>query len=517
MLGQADMSLLPSLLADNVLLEVGNQSLERGSGGFGGAVLIENHFPKKIFSEKLIFTVGSFGTIKAANDIYFRRKKWHFRNRLFYEFAENNFPFEFQGDKRRQNNAQSQKYGQMTEATFDRNERERFSLKVWTQNNFRNLPPPMTVPVGHDSQKDDFQRVIFSHQKRGANFNSKNSLAFFRETLFFQNPVADISSKSTIYSLHQRSDFSFSVKKITFETNLQNALQFAESNAYSSRVQRLQTSFFAKAEKEGEKTDFSLMMRGESIDLNQLMLLPSVRVKHQFSRKTIFDVQIGLNGRFPTMNDLYWQPGGNPNLLPERGLQAQAACGLMIVQSDKLQISTKAVYFEQVIHNRIQWIPGFAGFWQPVNLKNVRSNGAECSIETHTRFGKNVFYANFQYALTRSRVIASDFPNDNTLGKQLIYTPLHNFKANFSFQRTNTGLRIDYQAYSRRYTDGNNSTWLLPYAVADLSLWQTFFAQKKPSCTLILQCRNITNAVYQSMAFYALPGRNFLLSVRFEF
>jgi iron complex outermembrane receptor protein len=302
---------------------------------------------------------------------------------------------------------------------------------------------------------------------------------------------------------YRHTDFSFIA---------QNSYYKAFTNNFEKKSERFHHAFFFKMNHEKKNFYTTLMLRFEGLNFENLMFLPSGSLRAKVSEKLILETQIGLNGRFPTMNDLFWQPGGNPNLKAERGFQAQQVFLWTVFRNKFEKFVLKAVYFDQIINNRIQWIPAFAGFWQPVNLKTVRSNGLEISVEGEKKFKKTRLFVQFQYALTKSRSIKSDLFDDNSLGKQLIYTPLHNFKGNFSFEKESYGARFDSQAYSRRFTDADNIYWLLPYFIADISCWKKF-SYKKFSVTGIIQCKNIGNANYQSMAFYALPGRNWQFSL----
>ncbi len=512
MLGQLDLSLLPAFLADNVVLLHGNASMEKGSGGFGGAIELKNRLPEHIFHEKVYFSYGSFQNVKTANDFFLKNKKIAFRNRFFWEFAENNFPFRFQGENRKQMHAQNRKIGQLSEIFFQKSPKVSLTFRLWTQKNARNLPPPMTSRQAQDRQNDESERLSLDYFFFDEKKTFRTQIALMRERLLFENPTAQIFSDSKILTGFHRCELTRVYGQTDFSFILQNAYYKAFTNSYEEKNERFQNVFFFKINRESTHFYTTWQVRVEGINFENLLLLPSVSIRAKISEKLISETQIGLNGRFPTMNDLFWQPGGNPNLKAERAWQAQEALLWTIFRSESEKLALKTVYFEQIINNRIQWIPAFAGFWQPVNLKTVRSNGFEISAEGEKKFINARLYAQFQYALTKSRSIKTDFFEDKSLNKQLIYTPLHNFKANVSVEKNSYGARFDSQAYSRRFTDADNNFWLLPYFIADISIWKKI-TRKNFSLTVIFQCKNVGNVMYQSMAFYALPGRNWQFSL----
>ena len=56
--------------------------------------------------------------------------------------------------------------------------------------------------------------------------------------------------------------------------------------------------------------------------------------------------------RLPTLNDLYWSPGGNPNLKPEEGFTYEGSFELKIPYHHFL-LETEMTYFNKNITN---WI-----------------------------------------------------------------------------------------------------------------------------------------------------------------
>ena len=79
--------------------------------------------------------------------------------------------------------------------------------------------------------------------------------------------------------------------------------------------------------------------------------------------------------RFPTINDLYWSPGGNENLNPENGYSTDL--GLLWTKD----LSNTQLYFEPTIYSRwidnwIIWQPT-GTYWSPMNVKKVWNRGIE--------------------------------------------------------------------------------------------------------------------------------------------
>lgn len=77
------------------------------------------------------------------------------------------------------------------------------------------------------------------------------------------------------------------------------------------------------------------------------------------------------NYRFPTLNDLYFQPGGNPDLQPEHGFTYDGGVSFAFAKEGRYAVHGEATWFDSYIDDWILWIPlgGKQDFWTPKNLK----------------------------------------------------------------------------------------------------------------------------------------------------
>ena len=85
----------------------------------------------------------------------------------------------------------------------------------------------------------------------------------------------------------------------------------------------------------------------------------------------------GYNYRIPTLNDMYWQPGGNPNLKPEKGFSSDISVMTEPIFGN-VSLKLEATYYYMNIDVWIMWIGQDKGStWDPVHLCHVISLGSE--------------------------------------------------------------------------------------------------------------------------------------------
>ena len=177
--------------------------------------------------------------------------------------------------------------------------------------------------------------------------------------------------------------------------------------------------------------------------------------------------------------------------------------------------STHSSTFNTYIKNLILWIP-IEGIWTPLNQKEVWSRG----IETDLKLSKTVqnLKLNFElhYSFNPSTLEKkADNETDAILGKQLIYTPKHQVKALFSLQHSLGRLSLEQLFVGKRYTMADNMSWLDAYPLTNLIL-SSSLKKENQNWGLNFRLNNVFNQKYQSMENYALPGRNYQISIHYN-
>ncbi|MBK7667946.1 MAG: TonB-dependent receptor [Sphingobacteriaceae bacterium] len=215
--------------------------------------------------------------------------------------------------------------------------------------------------------------------------------------------------------------------------------------------------------------------------------------------------------RLPTLNDLYWNPGGNPNLKPEEGYTYEGSFEIKLPYKHFL-LETEMTYFDKNISNWIYWVPGAGGNPTPINLMKVYSRGTETSSRISYTFNKLKTQIGFNSAYVLSTSTESNLENDASVNKQLIYTPRYNYGGNFSltYYKFNISYYHNYIGY--RFTTSDNTFWLKPYHFANLKIgYQTSF--QKLTLVTSLHINNLFNSNYMVMAQRPMPLRNYEISL----
>lgn len=221
---------------------------------------------------------------------------------------------------------------------------------------------------------------------------------------------------------------------------------------------------------------------------------------------------ISNNGRIPAFNDLYWIPGGNPNLKPENAVNFDigAIYGFEFIGNNIFDIN----YTNISMKDKITWVynPQIQ-LWNPVNIGKSESNIFSINLKSYYKINRNISLSyQINYTYNKSKKLNEDYPGDLSLNKQIAYIPLQLLKFNIHFDYKDAGFNLFYNLIGKRYTDAENSASLNQVSVLDGNIFYNFdFYYLKARLTL--EINNITNSDYSIMQGYPMPLRNYLIKL----
>ncbi len=248
-------------------------------------------------------------------------------------------------------------------------------------------------------------------------------------------------------------------------------------------------------------------------------LTPSLGAEYHIAQRNRFALTakgaISRSYRVPTLNERYWLELGNPNLLPESGLNIEAGLASNLVFSDNLSLTAEATVYHNRVDNWTYWNP--TNNYHVENLQLVVARGGE--LTASLAYVRNNWRAGLRagYALTHSsQERAYDNYSQDVIGKQLVYVPIHTETINAYVQRGQTRLTVQTQASSRRYITFDNTQFFKGVALVNVLLETTTKLGPVP-IRLQGQVNNVFDALSISVKRNALPGRNWALNLIINF
>ena len=529
-LGQVDFSTIPVFLADDIDLKWGSGT-SNNSGGLGGSVNIDS---KNAFGKGLILdvkqTYGSFNTWGSFVTAGYCGKRVSFRVKAYRNSSDNDFEYYNRGiyppKTMRQQNADFVDYGVMPELSVMLNHGI-LSITSWNQWNDRNLPPIMPNVYSVSTEewtRDNFSRNILSYklfwdsgklQLKSAAFVERQR--YFLEVRSVLNNVliTDTATDNTALVLHQIADVE---QRLYASWKIKGKLQWdrerVNSNNYVDVKRRdMLSSYVAIEGNPLEQADLSVTARYDVVDGKSMGVFPTATFSYHFPKGFGATLGYSHNYRNPSLNDLYWRPGGNPDLLPENGRTVDLAFSYNF-NNDGVKLDLRTGAYASRVENWIQWVPTSYRYWVPQNVALVFARGIESHVDFKYTYGdwKTSLSGNYVFTAT-----TDESPKANSLGisgKQLIYIPRHH---------GNMFLNVRWKTWDLSYTlevTGMRSTSyadfyamdLKPYVLHHLALGKQF---GKFRCEL--RCNNLTDRDYQNVLWRPMPGRSFEVMLNYRY
>jgi vitamin B12 transporter len=537
-LGLSDFSLNSVGMADQVDVVFGLPSLAMGSGGLGGAIVMRTE-PEFIFYEglqrhMLSQEIGSFGTSRSAYQGTYGSENLQGKTRLNFNTGRNDFPFANTAlagsPEQRLENASFRQFSAMQEVFIGDYGGRRLTAGAWVYDMDRELPPTMLTVNAGERQRDRGIRTRLAYERpTSRNFAINAQAAWFREELDYRNLQASIhsvtrSDRFIAYGGWTRNGNTHYVQAPRFffdGVDLRIMHDRVRSEGYPAGQQQTQATLATRGGLRIEDLlTLNLQLRQELYDQGLSPLLGFLGANLRWKRGTLL-LNGGRNYRIPTLNDLYWQPGGNPNLLPEENWSGEAQFSWMIRHWRKpYSLFLNVGGYLNRVDNWILWVPGNAAFWSPENVQRVGVRGLEAELKLKSYrldIMRLLLDGRLSYSFTRSTVLGTTNPNDASLGKQLIYTPVHTANAVLRLRYGRWHLRYQHEWVGPRFTTRDNSEQVAGFSLGNVHAGHFFPLKDHSRITLQAGLRNIWNASYQNIAWRPMPGRSFFVRLQWEF
>ena len=533
MLGQVDLSLVPNNFYSHATMNYGGSSLENTSGALGGAINLFSH--KNKAGEKISFmqTAGSYKTFSSSLNMNLGTEKFRSLTSAHLNSSENSFSF--------YNNAIiPPEWQEQQDASFyNRGFTQSFSYRLsayheleaitWNQWNFREIPSIMSSQ-DQDSHKEE-QTSFTSRNILRWNFHKKNSLLQVKAAWFYEDldyllvTTSSADPEDTVTFIHSDNKTNSGIVKakltqilgrgwiISSELNM--ALQRVSSNNYSDLKKRDDFGLFMRVSKSFlQIASIELLLREQFVDNSLKPPAPFAGISVKPFRKQELYLRFNANYNYniPSLNDLYWYPGGNENLKPEEGIQYEGSVTYMKKLSDAFGLKGEISGYDSYINNWIQWVPTEYRYWTARNIASVHARGLEASLQFNGQKRNFEYKLITRYSYTRSTNESDAAAEGDYAGRQLIYVPLQsgNIFAFASFKKFT--FTWNTQFTGKRNTSLNEESFysdVLPaYLLSNITLGKTFDLGKI-SLEAKFGINNLLNASYQAILWRPMPGRNY--------
>ena len=560
MLGMTDFSMIPSYFIDDASLLHGTSSVNETGGGMGGAVKLSTR-PAECdgFGVQYIQGVGSFRTFDEFLRLTYGDDHWQVSTRAVLSTSPNDFEYRNHDKKEniydedmnivgqyypteRNRSGSFRDFHLLQEAYYNTGRGNRFGLNGWYINSNRELPM-LTTDYGNATDFDNRQREetfrgILSWDHLGEQWKVATKAGYIHTWMAYDykrdvgnGTMAHMTrSRSKIDTFYGQAEGEYYIgNEWLFTANLathQHIVQSEDKNIIRQdgnkaivgyRKGRAELSGVLSAKwRPTDRFGISATLREEMYGTEWTPLIPALFVDGVLSRRGNITAKASLsrNYRFPTLNDLYFLPGGNPDLKKESGWTYDAGVSFAVGKESVCSFTGSASWFESYIHDWILWLPTVKGFFSPKNVKDVHAYGVEAKANLAVALSREWHLGlDGSYSWTPSINEGEPMSEaDRSVGKQLPYIPRHSANLTGRISWRSWSFLYKWCYYSERFTMSSNDLTLtgkLPeYFMSNITL-EKALSFSWADISLKGTINNLFDEEYLSVLSRPMPGINF--------
>lgn len=560
MLGMTDFSTIPSYFIDQASLLHGTSSVNETGGGLGGLVKLGTvpDAPEGVHAQ-YVQGIGSFRTFDEFARITYGSEYWTTSTRVVYSSSPNDYKYvnhdkkvniyddnhniigQYNPTERNRSGAYSD-FHLLQEVYYNTGRGDRLGLNAWYIRSNRELPM-LTTDYGDERGFENRQRehtfrgvLSWDHLRsnwkmtlRGGYIHTWMAYDYRRE-LSPDNWSTMTRSRSRVNTFFGQAEGDYSPSRQWYLTaNISAHQHLVRSEDKNIILQdgdraivgydkgRIEFSGSVSAKWQPvERFGVSAVLREDMYGTRWAPVIPALFVDGVICERGNITARasISRNHKFPTLNDLYFLPGGNPNLRSESGWTYDAGISFATGKAGVFSLDGSVNWFDSRIDDWIIWLPTTKGFFSPRNVKKVHAYGVEIKANlTVQPFKGWLLDLNGSYSWTPSindgeKMSAAD----QSVGKQLPYVPRHSSSFTGRLSWRSWSFLYKWAYYSERYTMSSNDYTLsghLPaYFMSNISL-EKGLSFRPMDIQLKVSVNNLFNEDYLSVLSRPMPGINF--------
>ena len=560
MLGMTDFSMIPSYFIDDASLLHGTSSVNETGGGLGGAVKMSTSpAQNEGFGLQYIQGVGSFKTFDEFLRLTYGNNHWQVSTRAVLSTSPNDYKYRNHDKKEniydeemnivdqyypieRNRSGSYRDFHLLQEVYYNTGRGDRLGLNAWYINSNRELPM-LTTDYGEEMDFDNRQReqtfrgiLSWDHLRSNWKVAAKAGYIYTWMAYDYKRDVGNgimahmTRSRSKINTIYGQAEGEYYIgKKWLFTASVSAHQHIVESQDKNIILQEgnkgIVGYYRARFELSGsasikwrpiERLGFSAVIREELCGKEWTPIIPAFFVDGVLSKagNITAKASISRNFRFPTLNDLYFLPGGNPNLRKESGWSYDAGVSFAVGKAGIYSLRGSASWFDSYVHDWILWLPTTKGFFSPKNIKDVHAYGVELQANLDVALSKEwALSLDGTYSWTPSINHGEPISAaDQSIGKQLPYVPKHSSTITGRISWRKWSFLYKWCYYSERFTMSSNDislTGKLPdYFMSNISL-EKILSFRWADLSLKGTINNLFNEEYLSVLSRPMPGINF--------
>jgi vitamin B12 transporter len=515
-LGQTDFSILPIGGFDELQLHLGSGGALYGTDAIGGAVHLNS---KLMFGQGHSFQLGTqLGSFRRWNQQVqygYSSKIISLRTKVYRNVAENDFPYQNLSKPgtpvEKQEHASFHQLGASQDVAFKISSNQLLSSSFWYNQTEREIQPVIGSNT-YDEQKDRNLRWVMDYFM----FSKSKTWNFKTGSVIDQIEFNGIQNSTVQLFLIGDLDWEIS-PNLSSKSGIRHTRILGRLSTYAVEEDRIELYQGTNLHL-NEDLHLSVNLRQFIYDGNLAPFTPSLGTEWVILSNELQEFKLNSNGarsfKVPTLNDRFWEPGGNQDLVPESSWSAELGIS-HLWRKGGLMMNQKLTYYQMWVDNWIIWLPQ-GNIWAPENIREVHNKGLEYFFDADYKMKTWTLEIQGNYNWIRAINQSNITDNDRSSGNQLPYTPVHKFQTLFGIKRGIWNPYINYQFTGSRFVGTDNQDTLPSFQLWDWGIRMGEIKNTWFKGNIGFQVNNLMNTAYQVMRLRAMPGRNYQINIQIK-
>lgn len=515
-LGQSDLSTIP--LGSKIELDAGSAGSLNGSAYMGGALQIYSNAPlrsKLQITESFSYRTSgfqdnrfklSFKTQSVAHHIGWIRQ-W---GKLDYSYSD------LYGNLRKRMGADQKGHHFTYEGNWLRDYRN-LTWGFWGSNLNKGIPNSISQSYEPNARQYDLvSRAYLRYDVKKLRYGYHLQTSHYWEDQKYDSRV--VSDTNVAWA-------QFTDASLFYYLNDQLRITGVAEHSYQGVKGSSKSREFVNRYGAGLKLDYSLL--NEMLHINgavkiesqksMIPVLPCANIQVNPWKGISMQISYRQNFRFPTLNDMFWSPGGNPDLSSERSTTYEFKIRKFEIKEGRDWSIELDPYYSRV-SNYIQWLPS-GPYFTPQNVKEVELYGGTISAQYHSNLTTtHDWKVRGEFSWNRATTLTSSRVSDASVGNQLIYTPEYRSAIHGSWNHGSLNIwsRVSFTSAVHTTTDNNELYDIPAFILLDAGMEYTLKWERFKTLFGI-SIINATNEAYSLQRFYPMPGIQGNFSIKIQF
>ena len=493
--GVVDLSQLPISQIEKIEVLKGPASAIYGANALGGVINIIT----KSGSEEAITTVdlelGSYDT-QRYNLIHRRQVE-----NLGYNVSIS----KIKSDGHR-NNSELDQLNLFTKFNYELNNYSDLIMSLQHIESDKGVPGPSNDATPNAQQDDEDTNINLQWKRKSENEDLKVAIYYNEHNQIYDNPDSMWSPHNEHDTYKKgieltKTDY-YSAHTLTYGLAVEND---RIDSTGAGEHEHLNKSLFINDDWQvGDEFKVNVGGRYDDHEKFDSNFSPRLGAVYTINPQIKWHTSIGEAYVTPNFNDLYWQPGGNPDLEPESAIAYETG-----VRFKNSVLSGEINYFKKDVDNLIAWDNAKD---ESYNINQAETSGVELILKQYIT---QQLSFDFNYTYLDARNAKSD--------KRLEDKPYH--KANLDFIYDTTEITA---VLSGEYTGKRDSSYWDPttFSVKESVLPSNLIVDAKISKNFVikgqeinlnLKVNNLFDKEYEVIEKYPMPEQNYMLSTEIKF